>query len=144
MMTLQIYNHDDDIDVTHKINTIELDNWINHLQFIKKEVRNLIKMGITRQEVKQHNEDVLQRLRKKEKENDTLLNALSKYAFNRPKIAECDNIQCDMVFISEHEKYRRNYLYHLDKYKRLKNEFLESVRGGFAITKHGSHKSYGI
>ncbi len=137
-MTLQIYNHDEDIDLAHKINTIELDNWINHLQFIKKEVNNLIKMGNAKQDIKHDNEYVLKRLQKKDVENELLLEALLKYASNRPKVAACDSIQCDMVFISEHEKYRRNYLYHLDKYRRLKMEFLEWVHDGFAITHHSN------
>ena len=46
METLQteIYEHDNDVDVTHKINTIELDNWINHLKYIKKELKNCINL----------------------------------------------------------------------------------------------------
>ena len=38
----EIFHHDTDIDVTHKINSVELNNWMSHLKYIKKELVNLI------------------------------------------------------------------------------------------------------
>ena len=135
METLQteIYNHDNDVDVTHKINTIELDNWINHLKYIKKELNNLI--GLCSEDLDQRLEDenVVQKFQKKETENDTLLRALQKYMNTRSEIIECEDTQCDMAYITEHETYRRSYLYHLDKYRRLKDEFFSKVQGKFTL-----------
>ncbi|RDK89169.1 hypothetical protein [Marinirhabdus gelatinilytica] len=135
METLQteIYNHDNDVDVTHKINTIELDNWINHLKYIKKELNNLI--GLCSEDLDQRLEDesVVQKFQKKETENDTLLRALQKYMNTRSEIIECEDTQCDMAYITEHESYRRSYLYHLDKYRRLKDEFFSKVQGKFTL-----------
>ncbi|QWX84890.1 hypothetical protein H0I23_04395 [Cellulophaga sp. HaHaR_3_176] len=128
-----IYNHDTDVDITHKINTMELDNWINHLKYIKKELVNLI--GITSKDLKnKFNDDtVVERFQKKEGENETLLNALQKYATSRSNIIECEDMDCDMIYITEHESYRRSYLYHLDKYRRLKDEFFNKVQGKFTL-----------
>jgi hypothetical protein len=78
-------------------------------------------------------ESVFQKFQKKDAENDTLLNALRKYMSSRRDIVECEDTQCDMIFITEHESYRRNYLYHVDKYRRLKDDFFTKVQGKFTL-----------
>jgi hypothetical protein len=135
MKTLEteIYDHDADIDVTHKINTIELDNWINHLKYIKKELNNLIGLCDKDLHHKLDDESVLQKFEKKDIENTNLLNALFNYKISREAIIECEDTQCDMIYITEHESYRRSYLYHLDKYRRLKDEFFSQVQGKFTL-----------
>lgn len=132
-LNTEIFNTDMDIDVAHKINTIELDNWINHLEYIKKELVNLI--GICNKDLKSKlgDDSVVARFQKKEVENEALLNALQKYSNSRYGLMECEDTQCDMVYIQEHESYRRSYLYHLDKYKRLKAEFFNKVQGKFTF-----------
>ena len=135
METLQkeIYNHDSDVDVTHKINSIELDNWINHLKYIKKEIENLISLCGKDLSHKLDDESVLQKFEKKEAENEMLLSGLLKYMSSRTAIIECEDTQCDMAYITEHESYRRSYLYHLDKYRRFKDEFFSKVQGKFTL-----------
>ncbi len=130
-----IYDHDHDIDVTHKINAMELENWINHLKYIKKELNNLI--GICNKELNEKLEDdsIGGRFTKKRNENDVLLNALLKYNNSRSNIIECEDTQCDMVYITEHESYRKSYQYHLDKYRRLKDDFFDKVQGRFTLLK---------
>lgn len=128
-----IYDHDNDLDVTHKINTIELDNWINHLKYIRKELVNLINLCSDDLNKKLDNDSVFVRFQKKKIENENLFNALTKYAASRSNISECEDTQCDMVYITEHESYRRSYLYHLDKYRRLKDEFFDKVQGKFTL-----------
>ncbi|MCL5128420.1 hypothetical protein [Algibacter sp. L4_22] len=118
---LEIYDHDSDVDISHKANTTELDNWICHINYIEKELVNLsgIYKVIT---PKLEDDSILNKLFKKQAENETLLNALNKYVLVRSNLIECDDMQCDMVYITEHESYRRSYLYHIDKYRRLKSE----------------------
>tara|TARA_R100001369_G_scaffold3915_1_gene11864 strand:- start:468 stop:875 length:408 start_codon:yes stop_codon:yes gene_type:complete len=130
-MNTKIYEHDNDVDVTHKINTIELDNWINHLKYIEKEVINLVNMCTINDKL--DDKTVLQRFQKKKVENNNLLQALFNYSNSRVDIAECEDMNCDMTFIKEHEAYRKNYLYHLDKYRRLKDEFFDKVQGKFTL-----------
>tara|TARA_R110000751_G_C13623111_1_gene464843 strand:+ start:111 stop:536 length:426 start_codon:yes stop_codon:yes gene_type:complete len=129
----EIYDHDNDLDVTHKINTIELDNWINHLEYIRKELVNLINLCSGDLNKKLDNDSMFVRFQKKKIENENLFNALTKYAASRTNISECEDTQCDMVYITEHESYRRSYLYHLDKYRRLKDEFFDKVQGKFTL-----------
>jgi len=135
-LNTDIFDHDTSIDVTHKNNTMELDNWINHLKYIKKELNNLI--GICNKGLKNNLEehDIVERFDKKQTENETLLKALLKYANSRMDIAECEDTQCDMIYIAEHESYRRSYLYHLDKYRRLKDAFFNKVHGKFSLSKN--------
>lgn len=133
--TLEIFNHDSDLDVTHKINSMELDNWINHLKYVSKELLNLVNLCEEGLSIKLDDDDVLERFLKKKKENETLLNALQKYSISRSGIAECEDTQCDIVFITEHETYRRSYLYHLDKYRRLKDDFFNRVKGKYSLLK---------
>ncbi len=133
-LNTEIFNHDTHVDVTHKINSIELDNWINHLKYIKKELVNL--MVLCRKDLKNKlgDDTVVVRFQKKESENDMLLNALQKYSNSRESIMECEDTACDMVYIKEHESYRRNYLYHLDKYRRLKDEFFNKIQDQFTLS----------
>lgn len=133
IQNIEIFDHDTDVDVTHKINTIELDNWINHLKYISKELVNLVNLCTEGLSMKLEDNSVLGRLQKKKEENEVLLNALQKYAISRSDIVECEDTQCDMAYITEHETYRRSYLYHLDKYRRLKDEFFNKVQGKFTL-----------
>lgn len=137
MTTLKnkIFDHDTDVDITHKINTIELDNWINHLKYIKKELVNLIAIYNKELNDKLDGDGVVERFEKKQNENNILLNALMEYHNTRANIIECEDTECDMVYITEHESYRRSYLYHLDKYRRLKDEFFNKIRGQFTLLK---------
>lgn len=132
-LNTEIYNHDTDVDVTHKINTIELENWINHLKYIKKELTNFIGLCSNDLSDKLEDENTILKFQKKDIENESLLNALRKYMNSRSDIVECEDSQCDMVFITEHESYRRSYLYHLDKYRRIKDEFFNKVQGEFKL-----------
>jgi hypothetical protein len=134
-LNTEIFDHDTSIDVTHKINTMELDNWMSHLKYIKKELSSII--SICNNDLKNNlsAHDIVDRFEKKQTENETLLNALLKYANSRMDIAECEDTQCDMIYITEHECYRRSYLYHLDKYRRLKDVFFNKVHGKLLLSK---------
>ncbi|WP_299109644.1 hypothetical protein [uncultured Winogradskyella sp.] len=134
-LNTQIFHHDSNVDVTHKINTMELDNWINHLEYINKELNNLISICTKDLKNKLNDESVQERFNKKKIENETLLKALQKYGNSRAHIVECEDTQCDMVYITEHESYRRSYLYHLDKYRRLKDGFFNKIQGKFTLLK---------
>lgn len=129
----EIFHHDSDIDVTHKINSVELNNWMSHLKYIKKELVNLIGLCNNELNGRLNDAEVIERFNKKKSENEILLDALVKYANSRIDIAECEDTQCDMVYIKEHESYRRSYLYHLDKYRRLKDEFFNKAQGKFSL-----------
>ena len=122
-----------DVDVAHKINTMELLNWINHLKYIAKEVVHIISVYNKELNGRIYNQSIIDRFQKKQMENENLLNALLEYSNYRSSTLVGVDTPCDMPYIAEHENYRRSYLYHLHKYRRLKNEFFNNAQNKFAI-----------
>ncbi|EDM44909.1 hypothetical protein SCB49_02274 [unidentified eubacterium SCB49] len=133
-MSTAIYDHDNDLDLMHKMNTIELDNWINHLVYIKKELQSII--GLCDENVSEtlNDNDTISQFNEKDVKNEALLVALRKYMNSRDYIVECDDTQCDMAFVAEHESYRRNYLNHLDEYRKLKDAFYSKMQGKISLS----------
>lgn len=124
---MQIYDHDTPEAITFKNNNIELDNWIVHLTYIEKEITNLLNLGNTEFATSLSPQPVLMKLSYKKKENRSNLNALIKYKEGLPQAAECEDVDCDMFYVGEHEKYRKVYMYHLEKYRRVKEEYFSAL-----------------
>ena len=120
---MQIYNHDTPETIAFKNNTIELDNWINHLEYIEKEITNLVNLSKVELANALDQHPVLMKLSIKKKENNTTLNSFRKYKDGLPQAAECEDVDCDMFYVTEHERYRKVYMYHLEKYRRVKEEY---------------------
>ncbi len=120
---MQIYNHDTPETITFKNNCIELDNWINHLEYIEKEINNLLNLSKAELANALDRQPVLMKLFTKKGENNTNLNAFRKYKDGLPQAAECEDVDCDMFYVTEHERYRKVYMYHLEKYRRVKEEY---------------------
>jgi hypothetical protein len=120
---MQIYNHDSPETITFKNNSIELDNWINHLEYIEKEISNLLNLSKAELLNAMDQKPVLMRLSIKKEENRNNLNAFRRYKDGLPQAAECEDVDCDMFYVTEHERYRKVYMYHLEKYRRVKEEY---------------------
>lgn len=123
----KIFDHDADVDVTHKINSVELNNWIDHLNYVETELVNFIALCIKKFNLKLEDESVVERFKAKKAENEAMLVVLNTYANSRTHIVECEDTQCDMTYISEHESFRNSYLNHIEKYRGLKNNFFSKV-----------------
>ena len=80
-----------------------------------------------------YNQTVVERFQKKQIENENLLNVLLEYSDSRSNVLACEDRPCDMRYIAEHENYRRSYLYHLHKYRRLKDKFFNNTQNRFTI-----------
>lgn len=120
---MQIYSHDSPEAIAYKNNYIELENWMDHLHYMEKEIINLIKLGNTELTTSFAIEPVLSKLERKKEQNKLHLIALSRYKEDLPKAAECEDVACDMFYITEHEKFRNDYLKHLEKYRNIKEEY---------------------
>jgi len=120
---MQIYDHDTPETITFKNNCIELDNWIGHMEYIEKEIANLLNLSNGELLNILGQQPVLMKLSIKKEENRINLNAFRKYKNSLPLATECEDVDCDMFYISEHERYRKVYLYHLEKYRRIKEEY---------------------
>jgi hypothetical protein len=55
--------------------------------------------------------------------NTTTVDAFLNYKESLPKAAECEDVDCDMFYVTEHEKFRKNYSAHLKRYREVKEEY---------------------
>lgn len=126
---IEIYSHDNEVEVAHKINTMELHNWINHLTYVKKEINNLIGFYKGQSDQKKpEKERLINRFEIIKIDNEVILSELQKLNNNKGTIPECEDTHCDMSFIQEHEKCRRMFLFHIDKYRKLKDSFFNELQ----------------
>ncbi|MDC8000941.1 hypothetical protein POV26_07825 [Aequorivita todarodis] len=120
---MQIYNHDTPEAIAFKNNSIELDNWIEHLNYIEKEIVNLLNLGNTELSKVFESKNVIEKLAREKETNAAAIDAFLKYKEGLPKAAECEDVDCDMFYVTEHEKFRKTYLAHLKKYREVKEEY---------------------
>lgn len=127
--TSNLFPHDNELDVAHKINNIELDNWISHLNYVKSELNNLL-IFYRAQETKkpESRESLIQRFEIRGIDNAILIKSFNDYKNKREQLIECEDIACDMFFLKEHEACRRMYLFHVEKYRKLKDQFFNEVQ----------------
>ncbi|WP_179351469.1 hypothetical protein [Winogradskyella vidalii] len=125
----KIFDHDTDVDVTHKINSVELNNWIAHLNYVEAELVNFIRLCTKEFRQKLKDESIKERFKTLKVKNETMLTLLNTYANSRTHIVECEDSHCDMTYISEHESFRKSYLNHIEQYRGLKNNFFNNVLG---------------
>jgi len=133
---LEIFDHDTDVDVAHKNNTLELAHWINHLKKVKNELYALANLCTADADINATSVDVLDCLQKMQEDNDNLLNALHRYSASRAHIRECEDTECDMVYIAEHDTYTKSFEYHTDEFKRLKDTYFNADKGKFSLIKN--------
>lgn len=128
LLNNNIYKHDTDVDKSHKLNTTELSNWLMQLNFTKEELKSLIELcSNSKNKNNLNDEEVLLKFEKMNQENDHLLSILHKYMSIREHIAECEDTQCDTTYLNEHKMHKKNYLQHMDSYRKLKDQFYVDV-----------------
>lgn len=123
----KIENHDSDIDVLHKYNVIELKGWINQLQYIDSEIDKLLKLYAQSIQDNEIPKNILTLFSKRKEANKQLLETVLSYCNTYKNVTECDDIQCDMVYLRKYEQLRKSFQYHLEKYQRLKNTLYDKA-----------------
>jgi len=119
--TETIFLHDEEHIISYKRNAKELNIWIEHLDYIDNEIDYLQKLS----EQKNPNPEkayLINKLEKKRAENESILKEIIKYSENHYLINECDDIECDYLFIHKHESYRERYDHFVKSYRTIKNE----------------------
>jgi hypothetical protein len=127
MITHKIYNHDTDVDVMHKYNSIELKGWINQLQYFDKEIDKLLNLYAQSIKIKVIPERISTLFSKRKEANKLLYETVLSYSNVYSKAAECDDIQCDMGYLEEFERLRTSYQYHLTRYQKLKDNLFDNA-----------------
>ncbi|PHR15182.1 MAG: hypothetical protein COA40_03400 [Aequorivita sp.] len=125
---MQIYNHDSQESIVLKNNLIELNNWITHLGYIFSEIDNLLNLSQVELSNKLEQQPVVAKLSIKREENNIILKNFRKYKDGLPKAMECDDMDCDMFYVNEHEKFRKIYMAHVEKYRKIKEEYFNLLR----------------
>ncbi|WP_452221236.1 hypothetical protein [Lacinutrix salivirga] len=127
----ETFGHDSDVDVVHKYNSIELKGWVNQLEYIDKEIDNLLNLYAHSIQNKEVPEQILKVFSKRKEANKQFYDTVLNYSNTYNKAAECDDIQCDMAYLEEYERLRTSYQYHLEKYQKLKDSLYEKVAPKF-------------
>lgn len=126
---MEILRHETEIDITHKLNTYELKAWMKHLKHIQKEIYSLEKMWALDVDGELEDKYVLQQLQENKQKNQIILESLENYDVRKPSDLLCEDFQCDVDIISEHEQYRNSYLSYLGGYRILKNKVYRRLNG---------------
>ncbi|TVZ60388.1 hypothetical protein NA63_2941 [Flavobacteriaceae bacterium MAR_2010_105] len=126
-MEQNIFNHDTDVDVVHKYNSVELKSWMNQLEYIDSEIDKLLNLYANSIQDKEIPQNTLQLFSKRKEANKKLYQTVIAYAITYDKASECDDIQCDMAYLSEFERLRKSCQYHLERYRKLKDSLYDEA-----------------
>ena len=121
---MQFYDHDSPEAITYKNNSRELENWLDHLTYIDKEISSLLKIAISDGVTLPKFQALHLSLETKREEIIVAIDEFKKYQNNLPKAAECEDVSCDMFYVNEHDRYRNSYRVHLENYRKIKEEYL--------------------
>lgn len=124
---MQIYDHDSPEAINFKNSSIELEDWIELLNYSEKEISNLLSLV---KSTPKENEELTLRIKNLEHIREVNMNNLAKlmkYRSSLPKAAECEDVECDMFYVNEHISYRKMYRDHIENYRKIKEEFFEAM-----------------
>ncbi len=119
------YMHDTIEQILQKREHIEINEWIEELEAIEKELQYVLKV----QEQLLENKELDGILRVLRRENTILLANLNRYLMDKAKAVECDTLECDMYHLHHHEKSRGMFREHLKKFRKAKESVLLGVLG---------------
>lgn len=122
---MQIYDHDSPEAINFKNSSIELEDWLEHLNYIEKEVSSLSNLVKSESSDNHELKTRLSNLEQKREINIEILSKLMEYRNSLPKAAECEDVECDMFYINEHIRYRQMYRDHIENYREVKEEFFK-------------------
>ncbi|EDP94222.1 hypothetical protein U8527_07330 [Kordia algicida OT-1] len=131
-----ISSKDTQVQVVHEINNIELENWINHLLNVKKELEvfnDYYKSLAVDKKIEI--EKTILNFEIKKIDNDVFLKALIDYKNTRINLDKCEDTSCNMNFLGKHEECRRMFLFHIEKYRKLKDAFFNELQEKIIISK---------
>lgn len=134
--------YETDLDISHKLNNYELNVWQKHLSHIKKEIDTLQKMWLLEIDDELGDQFMIEQLNEVGNANDALMESLRNYIVTKSNDLLCEDFQCDLDILSEHERYRNQYLIYLKQYRGLKNNIYRMLKGK-PLTTDNSQLKYG-
>ncbi|ETN96486.1 hypothetical protein SAMN04487906_2873 [Zhouia amylolytica] len=121
---MNILNTEDSFEIDRiRKDYTEVSNWIEHLEFIAKELMTL--KDIAQQYLVEHALEYSFDAYLEENRSD--ISALYNYRFTLEGQKECQDVDCDVFYKEHHESIREKYHETVDKYKRLKNKVIGNL-----------------
>ncbi|GGG87858.1 hypothetical protein GCM10011416_00080 [Polaribacter pacificus] len=118
MQPLVNYEHDSEIVIIQKRSFKELDIWISDINFSIEECDYLAKIASNKLKDSALRDEFLDMIH----QSMDLLSNLQSFRNATENLSECTDLECDLVFLNEHEEIRLLYLNHLKKYRSLKKK----------------------
>lgn len=124
MPITKIYDHDSELDVLHKNNLMELENWLHQLNSLKTDIDNMLKI-IGNKYIK--TTSLYQKLLDEKRENSAQMDIYFKYINHLKGSVECEDLQCDRYYAIQHEEFRKQYRYNMEKHYKVKDAFFNTI-----------------
>ena len=112
------FAHDTDEQIIQTKRLRDLQTWISHLSYVTNECDWLAKIASN----KIHDRVLRDELLEKIEVNSALLNEFYNYKSSIQSFQECDDLDCDLFYINQHDAYHNKYVKHIDAYRQVKNK----------------------
>lgn len=118
MASNTFFSHDTDEEIIQTKRLQDLSIWENHLSYITNECDWLTKIASN----KIGDKVLRDRLLEMSEINSALLNQLYIYKGSIGRFNECDDLECDLFYINQHDVFCTKYIKHIEDYRSIKNE----------------------
>ena len=117
------YSHEEEGSIMKKKDKLELNNWIDSLEFITNELELLLEI----EDKVIRNDNAYKELSTLKNDNSIILSSLFQYKNATNKTPECDTMECDNFFMANHEAKRDSYIKHIQNYRSAKTKTLSMI-----------------
>ena len=112
------FSHDTDEEIIHAKRLQDLNIWISHLSYATNECDWLTKIASN----KIGDKVLRDKLLEKNEVNSALLNELYSYKSSIGRFHECDDLECDLFYINQHDEFYAKYVKHIEEYRAIKSQ----------------------
>jgi hypothetical protein len=112
------FAHDTDEQIIQTKRLQNLQTWIGHLSYVTNECDWLAKIASNKIKDRVLRDELLEKI----EVNSALLNEFYNYKSSIQSFHECDDLDCDLFYINQHDAFYAKYLKHIDDYRQVKNK----------------------
>ncbi|MEO8934948.1 MAG: hypothetical protein ABI295_11635 [Xanthomarina sp.] len=112
------FSHDTDEEIIQTKRLQEINIWVSHLSYVTNECDWLTKIASN----KLGDKDLRDKLLERNELNSALLNELYNYKGSIGSFNECDDLECDLFYINQHDIFCNKYVKHIEDYRVIKNQ----------------------
>ncbi|MCX7550399.1 hypothetical protein [Xanthomarina sp. F2636L] len=112
------FAHDTDEQIIHTKRLQDLNTWIAHLNYVSTECDMLVKIASS----KLNDKDLKEELLAEVELNSALLNEFFNYKGSIERFKECNDLECDLFYINQHDDVYTKYVKHINDYRLVKDK----------------------